>query len=38
MTPNEGRNIEGLDEIDGGDELNPAPNMTRDEKPKETAE
>jgi len=38
MTPNEGRNIEGLDDIEGGDELNPAPNMTRDEKPKETAE
>ncbi|PCJ75533.1 MAG: phage portal protein [Rhodobacteraceae bacterium] len=34
MAPNEGRKIEGLEPVEGGDILNPAPNMTRDdEKP-----
>ena len=38
MTPNEGRRKDGLPDIPGGDDLNPAPNMTRTEKPKKDAD
>jgi len=31
MTPNEGRKKIGLEPVDGGSTLNPAPNMTRDD-------
>jgi len=31
MVPNEGRRIEGMAPLPGGDRLNPAPNMTRDD-------
>ncbi|KPU83707.1 phage portal protein [Marinosulfonomonas sp. PRT-SC04] len=31
MTPNEARKKEGLPDVAGGDKLNPAPNMTRDD-------
>jgi len=31
MTPNEGRRKIGLEPVDGGERLNPAPNMTRDD-------
>lgn len=36
MTPDEGRAIIGKGSIDGGNKLNPAPNMTRKEDAKET--
>ncbi len=32
LTPNEARRIDGYDPIEGGDRLNPAPNMTRSEE------
>ena len=38
MVPNEARRIEGLDPVAEGDRLNPAPNMTRDEKARDTEE
>lgn len=36
MTPDEGRAIVGLPPVPGGDRLNPAPNMTRDDSAQDT--
>lgn len=33
-TPNDGRSQLGLPAVEGGDKMNPAPNMTRNEEPK----